>query len=334
MAAMTPVRAAAVGVGWWSRVLADAARRDTGLAIVACTSRTPDTRAAFAKSYGCTALPSFEAVLADRDVEAVLITTPHSQHAAQIVAAATAGKHVFVEKPFTLTVDEGRRATQACRRAGVVLQVGHQRRKSPASRALKQLLEEGTLGRPVQIEGNFSGNLGFTFKPGLWRADPRETPGGAMTNIGIHHVDTYQYLLGPIARVTALSRRVILTAVDVEDATSILFEFAAGPLGYLGTSWVHPNRTAFIVLHGTDAQAWSERDGTQLFLARRGESDRAAVPLPTIDPVVDELREFARCIREGKRPEVGGEQGTANVAVLEAIVESAKTGRAVEVPRG
>lgn len=331
MGPMTPVRVASIGVGWWSRVLADAAKHDTGLSIVACTSRTPDTRATFAKSYGCRELPSFDAVLKDPEVEAVLITTPHSQHAEQIVAAATAGKHVFVEKPFTLTVEQGRRATEACCRAGVVLQVGHQRRKSPASRALKRLLDDGSLGRTVQIEGNISGNLGFNFTRGLWRADPAETPGGAMTNIGIHHVDTYRYLLGPIARVTAFSRRVILTDVDIEDATSIALEFAAGPLGYLGTSWVHPVRTAFIALHATDAQAWSEADGTQLFLTRKGESERTPVALPQVDPVVEELAEFAQCIRARKRPEVGGEEGTANIAVLEAIVESAKTGRAVEV---
>src|SRR5467141_2113543 len=205
---MTPVRVAAVGVGGWGRVLADAAGRGTGLAIVACTSRSADNRAAFAKAYACKALPSFEAVLADPDVEGVLITTPHSLHAEQIVAAASAGKHVFVDKPFTLTVADARRATEACRRAGVVLAVGHQRRRQAASRALKRLVDEGALGRVAQIEGNFSADIGFNLKPGMWRTDRAETPGGAMTNLGIHHVDTFQYLLGPIARVMAFSRRV------------------------------------------------------------------------------------------------------------------------------
>ncbi|HEV8643069.1 MAG TPA: Gfo/Idh/MocA family oxidoreductase [Methylomirabilota bacterium] len=328
---MTPVRLAAVGVGRWGGVLADAAGRGTGLTVVACTSRSPQNRALFAKTYGCRDLPSYEAVLADPEVEGVLITTPHSVHAEQVVAAAGAGKHVFVDKPFTLTVADGRRATEACRRARVVLAVGHQRRKQAASRALKRLLDEGALGRVAQVEGNFSGDIGFTFKPGLWRADRAETPAGAMTNIGIHHVDTYQYLLGPIARATAFSRRVALTGVDIDDATSILFEFASGSLGYLGTSWVHANRTAVITLHGTEAQAWSEEDGTRLFLGRRGQPERTAVPLTPLDPVVEELAEFARCVRDGTRPEVGGEEATANVAVLEAIVESVETGRAVAV---
>ena len=327
----TPVRVAAVGVGGWGRVLADAAGQDTGLTLVACTSRSADNRATFARTYGCRALPSFEAVLADPDVEGVLISTPHSLHAEQVVAAAAAGKHVFVDKPFTLTLTDAHRATDACRRARVVLAVGHQRRRQSASRALKRLLDDGVMGQTAQIEGNFSANIGFTLTPDMWRTVRAETPGGPMTNLGIHHVDTYRYLLGPIARVTAFVRRVALTGVEIEDATSILFEFASGSLGYLGTCWVHANRTAVLTVHGTEAQAWSEADGTKLFLARRGQPERAAVPLTAVDPVVEELAEFARCVRNGTKPEVGGEEATENIAVLEAIVESSRTGRAVSL---
>jgi predicted dehydrogenase len=331
---MEPVRVAAVGVGGWGRALADAAGRGTDLAIVACTSRSADNRAAFATARGCRDLTSLDAVLADPDVEGVLITTPHSVHAEQVVAAARAGKHVFVDKPFTLSVADAWRATEACRRAGVVLAVGHQRRRQPANRALKRLVDDGALGRVAQVEGNFSVNIGFTLKPGMWRAVRAETPGGAMTNLGIHHVDTFQYLLGPIARVMALSRRVALTGVEIDDTTSIIFEFAAGSLGYLGTSWVHANRTAFITLHGTEAQAWSEADGSRLLVARRKDAAPAAMSLPPVDPLVEELAEFARCVRDGTKPEVGGEEATAAIAVLEAIVESAESGRAVDVGRG
>ena len=256
----------------------------------------------------------------------MLITTPHSLHAEQVVAAARHGKGVFVDKPFSLTTADGRRATEACRRAGVVLAVGHQRRRQAASRALKRLVDEGALGRVAQIEGNFSADIGFNLKPGMWRTDRAETPGGAMTNLGIHHVDTFQYLLGPIVRVMALSRRLALTDVPIDDTTSILFEFASGGLGYLGTSW-----TAVIAVHGTEAQAWSEADGARLFLARRGASERTEVSLTPVDAVVEELAEFARCVRERGQPEVGGEVATANVAVLEAIVESIETGRAARV---
>jgi len=119
--------------------------------------------------------------------------------------------------------------------------------------------------------------------------------------------------------------------VPIDDSTSILFEFASGSLGYLGTSWIHATRTATITLHGTEGQAWHEADGARLFTARRGDAARKEVALTSVDAVVEELAEFARCVREGTRPEVGGEEGTAAIAVLEAIVESAATGRAVAV---
>ncbi|HMH52616.1 MAG TPA: Gfo/Idh/MocA family oxidoreductase [Candidatus Acidoferrum sp.] len=329
---MTPLRVASIGTGRWAGTLADAARQGTGLSLVACTSRSADHRAGFARKHGCRDVPTFDAVLADPEVEGVVITTPHSLHAEQIVAAARAGKHVFVDKPFTLTVADARRATEVCRAAGVVLALGHQRRRLPASRGLKRLIAEGALGRVGQIEGNMSADYAFatTIRAGMWRADRAETPGGAMTSLGIHHVDTYQYLLGPIARVMAMSRRLVLE-IDVEDVTSILFEFASGALGYLGTSWLPATRTEWIGVHGTEAQAWYEARGTRLSILRRGESERSAVPLDATEPLVEELEEFARCVRERGRPEVSGEEGIANIAVLEAIVESARTGRAADV---
>jgi predicted dehydrogenase len=327
---MTPVRVASIGTGRWAGTLSDAAKQGAGLTVVACTSRSADRRAAFARKYGCRDVPTLEAALADRDVEGVLITTQHSLHAAQAVAAARAGKHVFLTKPLALSVADARRVTDACREAGVVLAVGHPRRRQAASRAIKRLLDDGALGRVSQIEGHFSADYGFssTITADMWRADRAETPGGPLTNLGIHHVDTFQYLLGPIARVMAFSRRLVLE-IDVEDVTSILFEFASGPLGYLGTSWVPANRTEWLFLHGTEAQVWHE--GSRLSLTRRGESERTPLPLTQVDAVAEELADFARCVRGGGQPEVGGEEGTQNIAVLEAIVESATTGRAADV---
>jgi predicted dehydrogenase len=236
-----------------------------------------------------------------------------------------------VEKPFTLTVAEGRRATEACRRRGVVLAVGHGRRRQAANRALKRLIADGVFGRVVQLEGNISSNSGFSMKAGGWRTDPREQPMGAMTGLGIHHVDTYRYLLGPIRRVAALSGRQVLQGVAIDDTTAVLLEFASGALGYLATGFVVANRTNLLAIHGTEAQAVAEAEVSRLFLQKTGEAERSPVALTPVDWIADELAEFARCVRTGSRPEVGGEEGTANVAVMEAIIESVRTGRSLEV---
>jgi predicted dehydrogenase len=326
-----PIRVAAVGIGWWSGELADAIPRGTNLTLVTCATRSPEKRAAFAAKYGCRQAEHYEAVLKDPEVEGVLLTTPHTLHADHIVAAAEAGKHVFVEKPFTLSVSDGRRATEACRRAGVVLAVGHGRRRQGANRALKKLIEDGALGRVVQLEANISSDSGFKMKPGGWRTDPREQPAGAMTGLGIHHVDTYQYLLGRIARVAAFSARRVLRGIDIYDTTGILFEFSSGVIGYLGTGFVVANRTNLLTLHGTEAQAFAEGETSRLSLRKRGESQASPVTVQTVDWIAEQLAEFGRCVREGGRPEVGGEEGTANVAVLEAIIESTRTGKAALV---
>lgn len=326
-----PVRVAAVGIGWWSGELADAIPRGTNLALVTCATRSSDKRAAFATRYGCRQAESYAAVLKEPEVEGVLLTTPHTLHADQIVAAAEAGKHVFVEKPFTLTVDDGRRATEACRRAGVVLAVGHGRRRQGANRALKTLIQDGSLGRVVQLEANISSDSGFKMKPGGWRTDPREQPAGAMTGLGIHHVDTYQYLLGPIARVAAFSARQVLRDIDIYDTTGIIFEFASGVIGYLGTGFVVANRTNLLAVHGTEGQAFAEGEASRLSLRKKGESQASPVVVRAVDWIAEQLAEFGRCVREGVRPEVGGDEGTANVAVLAAIIESTRTGTAVLV---
>jgi len=327
-----PVRVAAVGIGWWSGELAGAIPRGTNLKLVTCATRSPEKRAAFAAKYGCRQAESLEAVFKDPEVEGILLTTPHTLHAEHVIAAAQAGKHVFVEKPFTLNAADGRRATEACRRAGVVLAVGHGRRRQGANRGLKALIQDGALGRVVQVESNISSNSGFKMKPGGWRTDPNEQPAGAMTGLGIHTVDTYQYLLGPIARVSAFSARQVLRDIAIYDTTGILFEFASGALGYLGTGFVVASRTNLLVVHGTRGQAFADGESSKLFLQKAGEPEPSPLPVQAVDWIAEELAEFARCIREGTRPEVGGEEGTLNIAVLEAIIESTRTGQAVLVP--
>ena len=130
MAMAEPLRVSCIGMGWWSDVLADAIKRSSKLKIVACFSRSEQKRAAFAAKYGCRASPSYEAILADADVEAIINTTPNDVHLETTRMAAEAGKHVFLDKPIANTVSDGRKITECCRQAGVVLALGYQRRRA------------------------------------------------------------------------------------------------------------------------------------------------------------------------------------------------------------
>ncbi len=124
-----PVRVASLGMGWWSDVLAEAVQRGGALEIVACYTRSADKRGVFARQFGCKAAESYEEILEDDSIEAILNTTPNHVHLETTRAAAEAGKHVFLDKPIANTIADARAITQACADAGVVLSVGYQRRR-------------------------------------------------------------------------------------------------------------------------------------------------------------------------------------------------------------
>ena len=177
------VRLGSVGLGWWGGVLADGAAAGDEAVVVSCFARTPETREKFANDRGLRAAASFEDMLADDEIEGVLLATSHESHADMIEAAASAGKHIFVEKPFTLSVDDGKRAIAAAEKAGVVLQVGHNKRRQPANRRLKQMIESGDLGSVVMVETHQNAPNALKFAGEYWRASRDESPLGSMTSL-------------------------------------------------------------------------------------------------------------------------------------------------------
>ena len=324
---MDGLRVASIGLGWWGGNLATKAK-EAGLKLVACYARTPEKRQEFADAHGARPSESLDGVLSDPEVEAVLIATPHSTHARLVIEAADAGKHVFVDKPFTLTVAEGKPAVRAAEAAGVVLQVGHNRRRQPANRRLKELVEQGALGMIHYAEANLSYPKGLNPRTG-WRGDPAESPAGGMTGLGVHMADNLNYLLGRPARVAAFSKQLISLGT-LDDVSTATLEYQDGPLVVLGTAMVIPDiaRTA---VWGTEGAGWNENDGERFFRQEVGSKEWVEERIETLDTVRDELEEFAANVRTGTRPETGGAEALEATAVLEGIVESAATGRVVDL---
>jgi predicted dehydrogenase len=323
------VRLAVVGLGWWGAELVKGVR-NTGIAdVTVCYARTAASREEFAVQNGVNAAASFEALLGDPDLDGLILATSHSSHGDLAVEAAAAGKHVFVEKPFTLTVEDGRRAIKAASAAGVVLQVGHNRRRQPANRRIKQMIDAGDMGQVVAVEANQSGSRGLTIDLSSWRTNPAESPLSGMTGLGVHQIDTMHYLLGPVRAVSARSNRIVKrTALD--DASVLALEFANGVVGTLVTSYVAPT-TIRIGVIGTGAAAWNELDGKRLMVQSISDKEPASVDVETLDTVADQLREFASCIQSGGAPETGGLEGLRVVAVMEAAIGAATNGGTVEV---
>ncbi len=322
------VRLASVGLGWWGGVLVDAVNRGGSGEVVSGFARSEDARKAFSEKFGCRTADSLDDLWNDPEVEGVIVATPHSTHLDIISAAASAGKHVFVEKPLTLTVDEAKKAIEATSSANVTLQIGHHRRRLGANRKIREMIDSGELGVLHQLEANLSLPMGFEPKQG-WRNDPAECPAGSMTGLGVHMIDNLQYLAGPAKKVAAFSKKV-LGKTNLDDTTSIIIEYENGPLGYIGSTFVIP-KICDTAAFGTKMRAYSEEEGGKLYVAKVGEEARTEVDVVGGDALADEMNEFCRCTRGEATPETGGPEGLEVVAVLEAVVQSATTGQVVDV---
>ena len=253
MASANTVNLAMIGTGAWSGSVGDAMSNSTRVNLVTCFDPIPEKRATFSKKFGCDQETTYEDVLARDDVDGVHLATPNMLHAEQTLLAARQGKHVFVEKPIANTIEDGKQMIEACSRAGIVLMVGQHLRRLAGIRKMKELIDDGTIGDPIQVEGNYSQNLGFALTPESfrWRGDDTGCPAGSLMTMGIHHADVFNYLFGPIESAFSFFNRLYIPA-PVEDVTATVFRYASGIPGYLGSNYASPKAVWFYI-YGTEA---------------------------------------------------------------------------------
>jgi predicted dehydrogenase len=320
------MKVACIGMGWWSDVLADAIKRSGKLTIAGCYTRSADKRDKFAAKYGCRAYPSYEAVLADRGIEAIVNTTPNAVHLETTRAAAEAGKHVFLDKPIANTIADARAITEACRKAKVVLALGYQRRRESHFRWIKQRI--GEFGKLVNAEANISRDRLGQIDLSSWRYTAEGMPGGVMLQIGIHYA-VLEYLLGPVKAVSGQFARLVLPG-DNPDVASLVLEHENGALSTLNASYASASEYYLMNLYGKEATAYYDLH-QGLRVLRRGTKSAVAVPAEKNDTIAEELEEFMRAAHGNGEPEMDGERATASLAVILAGIRSAKDRRRVEV---
>lgn len=323
------MKVACLGMGWWSDVLADAIKRSGKLTIVSCFSRSIEKREKFAAKYGCRAAHSYEEILNDRSIEAIINTTPNAAHLATTVAAAKAGKHVFLDKPIANTIADARALTEACRKAKVVLALGYQRRRESHFRFVKNEIQSGAFGKLVNAEANISRDRLGRIDLSSWRYTAQGMPGGVMLQIGIHYTDVLEYLLGPVEAASGQFVRLVLPG-DNPDVASLILEHENGALSTLNASYASASEYYLMNVYGKEATAYYDLHNG-LRVLRRGTSEARPVPCPKNDPIAEELEEFARAARGDGEPEMNGERAIRSLAVILAGITSAKEGRRVEV---
>jgi predicted dehydrogenase len=315
------IHCAIVGLGRWGRNLVEASLGNDRLKIVRAVE--PDTKnaEAFCNENNLNLTTTFEAVLSDSAIDAVLLATPHSLHPGQVIAAAAANKHVFCEKPLALHRADAIHMFDACRKAGVVLAVGHNRRFWPAMRGLRDIVASGELGTVLHIEGHNSNENSQNVTSG-WRLSPEESPGGGLTGAGLHVLDAFVSMLGPARCVYArLSSRE--KGPPPLDSAILSIEFASGATGTMATVRATPLYWRIHVF-GTAGSA-EVLDEVTLVLHKSGQT-RQQLVFPPVDVLRAELYAFADTIENKNSFPVPEAEVLATLSAFEAALKSLKSG--------
>jgi predicted dehydrogenase len=313
------LKTAIVGLGWWGKNLVKAARAfGAPIHFVRGVSLEPDTVREFAVEHRMLLGTSFEEVLADREVAAVILATPHTKHRAQVEAAAAAKKHIYCEKPFALSKIDAQAALDACRRAGIALGVGHHFRLMPSMRLLAELKDAGAFGTIMHAEGNYSHDWLANMPADSWRVAPEESRAGGMTSMGIHVLDCFRDLVGPMKRVSALSKARVLK-VPTGDTSATLIEFENGATGTLGTSIETPFDWR-LAIYGSNCRAESVSE-TRAIVRRAGQEPEV-IDRPADNHLGRNLDYFAKAaLGQGSFP-IAPDGILQTVSALEAVFKS------------
>ncbi|HME20067.1 MAG TPA: Gfo/Idh/MocA family oxidoreductase [Acetobacteraceae bacterium] len=325
------IRAAIVGLGWWGRNLVDAVRHSEAIRFTTAHTRTAGTVADYCRERELRWIDNLDMILCDSAIDAVVFATPHSLHAEQIRRAAIAGKAVFVEKPFTLSVSDAKAAVDAAEKAGVVLAVGFNRRFHPSMGMLREAVKEQHLGTIVTISAEQTELHGLALTPDAWRAQPDESPGGAMTAIGVHLVDGMIDLMGRVDTVYCrISRH---AARYSDDTTDILLTFENGATGHIFCSvTAAPNyRMAVYGAKGFAEVLGHPMQTFRLIPALDGEHRGTGAPQVTetagFNMLTAELEAFAASIGNRHPFPTPLTEILHGVAVFEAVLRSAASGQ-------
>ncbi|TMJ90126.1 MAG: Gfo/Idh/MocA family oxidoreductase [Alphaproteobacteria bacterium] len=333
------IRAAIVGLGRWGRALVISMQgKSAELCFVRGHTRTRASAQNFCRAHGIPLVDSYEQILADPEIDAVVLATPHSLHESQIVAAAAAGKHIHVEKPITLDRATADRAIAAARNAGVVLAVGYCRRFHPSVVEVRQRLAQGWLGRVVAMVAQHTTSTAQFIAPDNWRAAPEEAPGGALTAVGVHALDHMIEFAGRVRDVRCVTARTIPGPSD--DTTTVMLRFESGATGLIFCSVATATNFSF-TLYGSKGLAEISRPNLEAlrFVSTSDAPPTGAVLAPPderhehagFDMLSAELTAFARAIRERKPYPVPIEDVLHGMSVFDALVQAARSNQIVKV---
>jgi len=321
---------ALVGLGSYAGgQLAPALRLTKNCRLAGVVTGNPTKGASWAKKYDFPEknIYSYDTMarIADNpDIDIVYVVTPNALHAQQVIAAAKAGKHVISEKPFTTSVADAEAAIAACRAAKVKLSIGYRLHFDPYHEELRRHAREQDFGAFTKVTGGFSFMMGTK----VWRADKKLSGGGPIMDLGIYFIQGACMAANGVAPVAVTAKTGPITRpdifTDVEETMNWTMEFAGGLVAEGTTSYEGSlNR-----IRAEAPKGWIELEPAFNY---RGLSGRTNTGRLRFDPPVNQqalqMDDFAQCIREGRESRVPGELGLRDMKIIEAIYESARTGK-------
>jgi len=329
-----------VGIGRWSKVLAGEIEKVDNAVIYSCFSRNVENKEAFARQYKCESKNSFEDLINDPKLDVVVLVTANHVHREQTIAAARAGKHVFVDKPIANSLEDSFVMVRECKKHKVILAIGHNSRRDWEVQKIKSLLAKKIIGKISMVEANFSHSGGLRVKEGDWRYYKETCPSGPLIQLGIHHIDSLQYLFGPIEQVSALFSR-LYTPGEIDDTTATIFTFKSGIVGYNGSGYTINPIVKGIRIYGTEGSIIINDDlhegGLRVtcMSSKTQKMEKKTYGRPETETIFISLKyqieDLANAIQKKEIFMVTPEESIRALAVVEAADISQRTGKVVNV---
>jgi len=306
--------------------------------LVALVSSDERKARRLAKKFGasdCYSYNAYAQCLDNPQVDAVYIATNNSTHAAFAVQAAAAGKHVLCEKPMATSVAECQQMIDACRAHGVRLMIAYRKYFEPAALELKMLVDSGKLGRLKIIHSTFT----IYMRPGggraAWHFDRRLAGGGALPDVGVYCVNTARWVTGKDPVEAAAYQWTVDPEVfkEVDENIAFRLNFPDGLIMQGTASWGGAKASFF---HIVGEKGWATLDPAYQYDEERRLYGRIGgrwfeKKYKTLNELALELDAFADCVRRNREPAPNGAEGLRDVAVMEAIYQSAREGRPVSI---
>jgi predicted dehydrogenase len=329
------VKVGIVGLGRWAKVLSRSLSSSQAISIVAGYSRSEEKRRAFEQDLGILTVPDLQTLLADPEIQGVILTVPNEQHLPVAREVAQARKHVYTEKPIASTLEEGLEIAGLQEKYGITVTVGHSARLMAGIRKIREAIDAGELGRVAFIEANFSNERALELTPKTWRWYKDKAPGGPLSQLAIHQFDVLHYLGGEILEAGSMSSKLSPVGAEVDDQSMTFLRFTDGKIGYVGSCWTSPGIFAVRVFgsrglmhYEIDFGTWDTpallHESSILYIQRGkdGYAKREEIKVPASDMFRTELEMFAECCRTGKPGELSAGNGNIAVAVVYAALRS------------